>query len=298
MASTTRRKQNNALMIFPKDQLFHYLRSGKFKALSSDWKHESLPLLFDYELIVVTEGTLYLRYMDEDFTVEAGSYLLLPPSNSKRIGLKKAYSSFYWVHFTVDSGNFPARISQNEFPTYERANCFIMPQAAVVPRLEKMVVQMKQLQDLERNKYPDITLNATITAILTELYGQLIAETKTEIDPLGNKQIYSDIADYIRRNMSKNIKINEIADAFGYSPKYLSHLFSEIRGVSLKQFILAQKIETASFYLTDTDRTITEIASEVGFSDMHNFSRTFKKVTGLTPSAYRNTYAKRLLFHR
>ncbi|MBE5838588.1 AraC family transcriptional regulator, partial [Butyrivibrio sp.] len=33
------------------------------------------------------------------------------------------------------------------------------------------------------------------------------------------------------------------------------------------------------------------------FSDVHNFSRAFKKSTGLTPSAYRNTYAKRLLYH-
>ncbi len=298
MAISTQRKKDTKLMVFPKEQLFHYLRSGKFKALSSDWKHESLPLLFDYELIVVTEGTLYLRYMEKDFIVEAGSYLILPPSDSKRIGLKKAYSSFYWAHFTVDTKNFPARISKSELPTYERAACFIMPQTATVPRLEKMVVQMKQLQDLERNKYPDITLNATITAILTELYGQLIAESPKEADPIGNNQIYSDIADYIRRNVDKNVKISDIAKAFGYSPKYLSHLFSEIRGISLKQFITAQKIETASFYLTDTDRTITEIASEVGFSDMHNFSRTFKKITGLTPSAYRNTYAKRLLFHR
>lgn len=298
MASSRTKTSDKKLMLFPKEQLFHYLRSGKFKALSSDWKHESLPLLFDYELIVVTEGTLYLRYMDEDFIVEAGSYLILPPSKSKRTGLKKAYSSFYWAHFTVDAKNFPSRISQNEFSSYERADCFIMPQTGTVPRLEKMVVQMKQLQDLERNKYPDITLNATITAILTELYGQLSAESSQEYDPIGNKQIYSDIADYIRRNISRNIKISEIADSFGYSPKYLSHLFSEIRGISLKQFIMAQKIETASFFLTDTDRSITEIASEVGFSDMHNFSRTFKKITGLTPSAYRNTYAKRLLFHK
>ena len=156
---------------------------------------------------------------------------------------------------------------------------------------------MKQLQDLERNNYPELSLNAEVTAIITELFGQLRVEVPSEDDPMGNKQIYSDIADYIRRNISENIKLSDIADAFGYSPKYLSHLFSEINGTSLKQFILSTKMETASYYLTDSDRTITEIASEVGFSDMHNFSRTFKRLTGLTPSEYRNTYSKRLLFH-
>lgn len=297
MSSQVKKKHEKHLMIFPKNQLFNYLRSGKFKALSENWKHESMPLEFDYELIVMTEGTLFLRYMGEDFTVSTGDFLILPPSDSKRIGFKKAYCSFYWLHFIAELGSFPARIDPNHIGSYKRANCFIMPQTGHVPRLEKMIVQMKQLQDLERNNYPEITLNATTTAILTELYGQLQVEAIDENDPIGNKQIYSDIADYIRRNISKNIKISEIADAFGYSSKYLSHLFSEVRGISLKQFIMSQKIETASFYLTDTDRTITEIASEVGFSDMHNFSRTFKKITGLTPSDYRNTYAKRLLYH-
>ncbi len=287
----------NKLMVFPEEQLFRYLRSGKFVALSSDWKHEQLPLSFDYELIVVTEGTLFLRYMDEDFKVETGEYLILPPSDSKRIGLKKAYCSFYWAHFTVNTGNYPARIVPGEYPTFERANCFIMPQKARVPRLEKMIVQMKQLQDLERNNYPTITLNAAITAILTELYGQLTAEITRADDPLGNKQIYSDIVDYIRRNISENIKISDIADAFGYSSKYLSHLFSTVQGTSLKQFILSRKMEMACFYLTDSDRTITEIANAVGFSDMHNFSRTFKRITGLTPTDYRNAYTKRLLYH-
>ncbi|MBQ9303275.1 AraC family transcriptional regulator [Butyrivibrio sp.] len=291
------KKHDNHLMIFPKEQLFHYLRSGKFKALSNDWKHESMGLLFDYELIVVTEGTLFLRYMDEDFTVSTGEYLILPPSTSNRIGFKKAYCSFYWLHFTSDLGAFPSRLSPDSIGSIKRANCFIMPQNGHVPSLEKIIVHMKQLQDLERNNYPDITLNAVVTAILTELYGQLEVEKQNDNDPIGNNQIYSDIADYIRRNISENLKITDIANAFGYSPKYLSHLFSEVRGISLKQFIMSQKIDTACYYLTDSDKTVTQVASELGFSDMHNFSRAFKKSTGLTPSAYRNTYAKRLLYH-
>ena len=292
-----KKKQEKMYMVFPTDQVFHYLRTGKFKALTSNWKHESMPLSFDYELILVTEGTLYLRYMEEDFEVHSGEYLILPPSTSQREGYKKAYCAFYWIHFTVDMGSFPPRISTGEIQSYKRAKCFMMPQSAPIPRAEKMAVQMKQLQDLTRNDYPDITLSAMTTSILTEIYGQLYAEKPMDSDPIGHKQIYSDIVDYIRTNISKNLKIGEIADAFGYSSKYLSHLFTEVSGMSLKQFIMNAKVETASFFLTDSDRTISEIAGELGFSDVHNFSRAFKKVTGLSPSTYRNTYAKRMLYH-
>lgn len=292
-----KKKTENRMMVFPDNRLFNYLRSGKFVALSDDWKHARLPLRFDYELIVMTEGTLYLKYMDEEFTVEKGEYLILSPSDSIREGFKKAYCSFYWIHFTADLGAFPARIYPEEKPSYEKAECFIMPQSAPIPRSEKIAVQMKQLQDLARNNYPDITLNAITTAIITELFGQLTAEKAPDADPIGKNQVYSDIVDYVHRNLSRNIKISEIADSFGYSAKYLSHLFTEIRGMSLKQFIMAQKIETATFYLADSDSTISEIAEKLGFSDVHNFSRAFKNVTGLSPSTYRNTYAKRLLYH-
>lgn len=97
--------------------------------------------------------------------------------------------------------------------------------------------------------------------------------------------------------ISTNLRISEIADVFGYNPKYLSHLFAEIRGIPLKQFILSQKIDAANFMLSDNDKPVTLIASELGFSDVHNFARTYKKQTGLTPSKYRNAFAKRLLFH-
>ena len=67
------------------------------------------------------------------------------------------------------------------------------------------------------------------------------------MDPADRKQIYLDIIDYIQTNIYRNIKISEIADAFGYNPKYLSHLFAEIRGIPLKQFILSQKMDAANF---------------------------------------------------
>lgn len=118
-------------------------------------------------------------------------------------------------------------------------------------------------------------------------------ESNTE----NQKQIYNDIIDYIKANISKNIKISEIAAVFGYNEKYISHRFAEICGIPLKQYILKTKMERANYMLTDTNKSITEIARELGFPDSHNFSRTYKKITGLSPSEYRNTFSKRLLYH-
>ena len=57
-------------------------------------------------------------------------------------------------------------------------------------------------------------------------------------------------------------------------------------------------MELAKALLTDTNLPVSQIGYDIGFSDNHNFSNAFKKITGQSPSDYRNTYAERMLFHQ
>ena len=282
-------------LCLPSNQLFEYVLTGKFKAPSPDWKHENF-YLAEYELFVMTEGTLYMNYNNENFTVNEGEYLLLPPCNSWRQGFKSAYCSFYWLHFSTAPGELPLAITDST-PAPENADFFTIPQTGKIPKLEKIVVLMKQLQDIVKNRYPRIALDAMSTSIITELYGQLTLLPPINTQSPNQKQIYYDIMDYVKTNISRNLKISEIAEAFGYNEKYLSHRFAEITGIPLKQYILKAKVDTANYMLTDTNKSISEIAKELGFSDSHNFTRAYKKLTGLSPSEYRNAFSKRLLYH-
>lgn len=56
-------------------------------------------------------------------------------------------------------------------------------------------------------------------------------------------------------------------------------------------------MEAAKSLLTDTNRNISEIAAQLGYPDSQQFMKSFKKITGLTPTDYRNAYANRLLFY-
>lgn len=283
------------ILCLPAKQLFGYALTGQFRAPSKEWKH-GIADLTDYELFVMTEGILYLNYNNENFTVRNGEYLLLPPSNSMRQGFKPSYCSFYWLHFTTQSGDLPITLSSNFIPP-PRIEYFTIPQTGTIPKPSKIVVLMKQLQDTVKNNYPTIALDTMSTCILTELFGQLTLVSPAENHSPNQKQIYLDIMDYIQTNISRKIKISEIAAKFGYNEKYISHRFAEITGVPLKQYILKTKVERANFMLTDTNKSISEISEALGFPDSHNFSRTYKKLTGLSPSEYRNTFSKRLLYH-
>ena len=56
-------------------------------------------------------------------------------------------------------------------------------------------------------------------------------------------------------------------------------------------------MDIAKAMLADSNFPIAQIGYDIGFSDNHNFSSAFKKVTGQSPSQYRNAYAERMLFH-
>lgn len=93
---------------------------------------------------------------------------------------------------------------------------------------------------------------------------------------------------YITRHIYGNITIAEIANHVSLSESRLQHLFKKDMGVSIKDYILQSKIQTACNLLRFSDLTIVKISDALGFSSQSHFSTTFKKITGLRPSEYRS----------
>ena len=91
---------------------------------------------------------------------------------------------------------------------------------------------------------------------------------------------------------SFDLSIATIAKELGYHPKYLSHLFKSATGNSVMGYLQSCRIAEANKCLAQTDMRIGEIVEHCGFSDSSNFSRTFRAVTGLSPSEFRKQYYK------
>jgi len=92
-------------------------------------------------------------------------------------------------------------------------------------------------------------------------------------------------------SQDSNIRINLstfITSKIHYDYSYLSDLFSSIEGKSIEQFFIIQRIEKVKEFLVYDQLSLTEIAYKTGFSSVHHLSAQFKKVTGLTPSLFKN----------
>ncbi len=86
---------------------------------------------------------------------------------------------------------------------------------------------------------------------------------------------------------------DHISQKLNYDYTYLSNLFSEVKGITIQQFIIIHKIEKVKELLFYDELNLTEISYRMHYSSVAHLSNQFKKVTGLTPSAYKNLKEKR-----
>jgi YesN/AraC family two-component response regulator len=81
---------------------------------------------------------------------------------------------------------------------------------------------------------------------------------------------------------------NHLTENIPYDYNHLSSLFSEIEGTTIEKYFISQKIEKVKELLVYDELTLSQIADELGYSSVAHLSNQFKKVTGLTPSHFKN----------
>ena len=74
---------------------------------------------------------------------------------------------------------------------------------------------------------------------------------------------------------------------------YLANLFAEVKGITIEQFIIIHKIERVKELIIYDELSLTEIASLMQYSSVAHLSKQFKKITGLTPSHFKQLKNKR-----
>lgn len=108
-------------------------------------------------------------------------------------------------------------------------------------------------------------------------------------DTPGSSQL-GDAMNYIRKNFSQGLTLEDVAEHSLVSPYYLSHLFRERLGLTFVEYLTSVRVETARNYLAGTKLPIAVIAERIGYDDPGYFARVFKKNVGMTPMQYRKTY--------
>lgn len=98
--------------------------------------------------------------------------------------------------------------------------------------------------------------------------------------------------EYIRKNYAEDLTVSTIASHLNISGSYLSLLFKNEMGTGIIKYIISVRMEKAKDLLSTSNLPVYNLSSQVGFTDSAHFSKTFKKIVGLTPLEYRKKNTK------
>ena len=102
--------------------------------------------------------------------------------------------------------------------------------------------------------------------------------------------VYKKIIDFISENYTFDISLNDIAAACNYSTGYIRHIFKKESGYTISHYIAILRVSHAKKLLSSTNKSISDIASIVGYSEPNYFTNIFRKETGMSPKAYRKQF--------
>lgn len=232
---------------------------GEFISPEHDWKHLTRNLL-EYELMLVTEGTLLIGDSAQEYTVPAGEYLLMSPDEFQH-GTQVCKCRFFWLHFRCPAG-------ETLIPTQGTFGGVEVPEI------------MERLLRTER----------TAPACLLSRYlaSELLLTLNCSAPPAAHATLSERIKEFVFRNRFSDLKVSDIARAFGYHEKYISAAFRREEGVALKSYLIRRRLGEAERLLLETDYTPTEISYFLNFSSPHTFFRFFKTHAGETAGEFRS----------
>lgn len=105
--------------------------------------------------------------------------------------------------------------------------------------------------------------------------------------------IVSSLTVWIHKNITKNIKIEELSLISGYSPWYMQRIFKRYMGVTVGAYIRGYRVKKASEELLASNDPINDIAIHYGYDSQQTFSRVFRRHFGLSPSQFRDTVSSK-----
>src|SRR5699024_999254 len=227
-------------------------------------------------LILVTDGNINYSINEKVIIAKKGDLLFIPKKTKRRGENYRA--SPHRKYTILFSQRYDKKIG--------------------IPFIDHKLFLRFQSRNFEYNKYRFNSVYMNLMSsrqystficlgILQELIGTIARDlNNTKIPPI--KLVYvQTIQDFLVKNYRKNIAIDQLAKLIKKSPNYTISIFKEVTKQTPIAYMHQLRIEEACQFLIYSDMDIVNISDYLGYYDVSYFSRTFKKITSLSPSEFR-----------
>ncbi|HET7733602.1 MAG TPA: AraC family transcriptional regulator [Paludibacter sp.] len=246
---------------------FHFRKRTEIEALQ-------------YILMYCIDGEGWIEVAGNKQKLATGEVVILPKGNPHSYGSNpKNPWSIYWIHF---DGNMASYFCEGlEKP--------ILISTGKDSRIEDRLELFEDIFSILKNGYSKINLDYSVT-VLFHFLGSLKfinAFRNSLSDRQESRDVIEEAIHFMRENIQRQIKLEEIAKYTGFSTSHFSILFKQKTGYSPLNYFNQLRIQNACHQLDFTNLQVNQIAMMIGFEDQFYFSRIFCKIMGCSPTEYR-----------
>lgn len=235
----------------------------KSKAISPNRK----TTMFEIELPIERGGTSYIN--DGSHPLTTSTVICAKPGQIRHTKLPFIC---YYVHIIVGEGALFDILSS--FPNYI--------ELTDAESIKSIFAELCESHNSGDSKEEVLTQSLLLKLIYT--LDKLTASSREAYHPKSsNRTIIEETIQYIKRNLSTELSLKSLSERVNFSQIYFHKLFKASTGKKLREYIEEQRLKSAIELLATTNKTLTQIAYECGFSSQSYFSYAFKRKMKVTP---------------
>lgn len=245
------------------------------------------------ELFLLDTGSIDFYIGDDIFKLKPGDGIFIPQGmlhHAVRPQSCHGTIIYYAIVFSTEPMEkcFPKNSPFFEAITCHRRECIytILSKRAENSKLLSYMREILSLYEITPSSC-ELSIQGYLFVCWQEIYNLHFSKFNNVSEDSGIRKDLFHSMDYIQEHYSDPLTLEHISKSAGYSVSYYCHSFKHLIGTTPFEYLNRIRIVKSCELLSSTNKKITEIASLVGFNNISYFNRTFYKIMGVTPSAYR-----------
>ena len=259
-----------------------------YKTTIPNFRSERLHHHDTYELFFNLTEKLHGYFGDGENVLFDESMLIIVPPEYKHRFFEKS-----WVNSLSFKFSMSKAASKSKLKIYEKFSRICTAPYMAVKCDEKMVESLLLLKKAIINRNP-MLVSARMYETIAHVLGssEQMLNSHSALTPDSNQSRTHKVHTMIENYYAPDISLNDIADSLNISNRQLIRIVKQHYGCTFREQITRLRMDTAYHLLSETDMSITEISTRIGYNSSNSFSQVFKKFFGVSPSEFRKKTQK------
>lgn len=225
-------------------------------------------------LYFVESGRGWVRHQGRTYDLTPGSVHLIPQETLLSFGCPRRVTIF-WSHFLLSTlaGMDALEGLIDRYATR-------IEDEVVLPCLQRL---------LALHEVPGYAAEQERLGLFLQMLAWFAPKVRRQSDENAARAMrFSSALSYIDEHLGERIVVGDLARCVGLEATYFTALFTRTFGLPPARYLLKRRVEAGRRLLLETDKTVDAIARDTGFCDAFHFSKSFKRIVGIPPTAFRN----------